>query len=255
LNECDRASQAGVPFRTIGWGREDLPPGHDRGRHRHLHPYAIAVIAGQFDQASYAGRVRVSTGDLLIQPTLDAHANWMPRSRGAQILRLPWPDIDDLGGVYPLADLDAVVRAAERDPRAAAQLAHDQCSRAQASRRAADDLPDALARELVTGAVASLAAWADQRGVARETVAREFTAAFGVPARQFRAELRARAAWLQIVRTRNRLAAIAAATGFADQAHMTRHVHALTGAPPTTWRLDARLQGFRRGDGASRRSI
>ena len=103
------------------------------------------------------------------------------------------------------------------------------------------DLPDLLAAELAAGDVPDLARWAEHRGVARETASRAFTAAFGVPARRFRCELRARAAWLQIVRTRDGLAAIAAAAGFADQAHMTRHVRALTGASPARWRRDPRV--------------
>ena len=243
LNECDHRGAWTGPLKTIAWGVEYLPPGHDLVRHRHLDPYAIAVITGQFDQVSYAGRVRISAGELLVQPTLDAHANGMPRTRGAHILRLPWADIDDLGGVYPLGDLDAIVRAAERDPVAAAELAREQWLRAPA-RRPANDLPDTLAQQLVAGTVASLAAWANGLGMARETVSREFSQAFGVPARQFRAELRARAAWLRIVRTRDGLAEIAAATGFADQAHMTRHVRALTGASPTIWRRDVRTRSW-----------
>jgi AraC-like DNA-binding protein len=94
--------------------------------------------------------------------------------------------------------------------------------------------------------VSSLAHWAAQLGVLRETASRAFSAAFGVPARQFRSELRARAAGLQIVRSRTSLAQIALATGFADQAHMTRHLRALTGASPTSWRADSRTQLFQR---------
>lgn len=256
LNRRDpRAAPAHTPdppaapaarLRTVVAGREALEPGRGEARHRHLEPYAIAVIAGQFDQVSYAGRVRVSAGELVVQPMLDAHANRMPPARGAQILRLPWPDVDGLGGVYPLRDLDAIVRAAERDPHAAAALARQQCADARAPRRPAGDLPDLLATHLVAGTVTSLAAWADAAGVARETASRAFVAAFGIPARQFRTELRVRAAWLQIVRTRTRLAEIAAATGFADQAHMTRQVCALTGASPSAWRRDARTQAFYR---------
>jgi AraC-like DNA-binding protein len=257
LNRCDhRAAPAHTPgppaapaarLRTIASGREALAPGRGEARHRHLEPYAIAVLAGQFDQVSYAGRVRVSAGELLVQPTLDAHANRMPSARGAQILRLPWPDVDGLGGVYPLRDLDAIVRGAERDPRGAAALAREQCADAPAPRRPIRDLPDLLAAHLVEGAVTSFAAWADAAGVARETASRAFVAAFGIPARQFRVELRVRAAWLRIVRTRDRLAEIAAATGFADQAHMTRQVCALTGASPSAWRRDPRTHAFYRG--------
>jgi hypothetical protein len=45
----------------------------------------------------------------------------------------------------------------------------------------------------------------------------------------------ARAAWLQITGSSDPLSRIAANLGFADQAHMTRAVKALTGAPPTRW--------------------
>lgn len=240
-----------MTLKTITAGREDLAPGHTVPRHRHLHPYAIVLVDGVFDQVSYAGRIRVRAGDVLIQPTLDAHANRMPGGRGARIVRLPWRDVDDLGGAYPLGDVDAVVRAAERDPREAAWLARAQL---RAARPAADDLPDQLAASLARDGVASLAGWAASRGVARETLARAFSQAFGVPARQFRAELRARAAWLAIVRTPDSLAAIAAAAGFADQAHMTRGVRALTGASPAAWRRDPRAAGFRRAPRLDRRA-
>jgi AraC-like DNA-binding protein len=234
LNECD-------PLRTIRAGREDLAPGVDRPRHRHLEPYAIVVIRGGFEQVSYAGRVRVSAGDLLIQPTLDCHANHL-LSRGAQILRLPWHDVDGLGGVFPLRELDAVVRLAERDVLAAARFA---ASDARAARAVECDWPDLLAAALVDDRIASVAAWAEQLGIARETVSRGFSAAYGVSPRRFRTELHARAAWLRIVRTREALAAIAAATGFADQAHMTRSVRALTGATPAAWRHDPRVAAMR----------
>src|SRR5882672_2559633 len=143
-------------LKTITAGREDLAPHHDVPRHRHLHPYAIVLIEGQFDQVSYAGRVRVRTGELLVQPTLDTHANRMPGGRGARILRLPWHDVDGLGGVYALADLDAIVRAAERDVREAGARARAQCVPSR-RRAAAADLPDQLAAELVAGGVTSLA--------------------------------------------------------------------------------------------------
>jgi len=234
--------------KTIVPGREVLAPGYHLARHRHLQPYAIVLIAGCFEQVSYAGRVRVCAGDLLIQPALDCHANRLISS-GAAILRLPWDDVDGLGGVVPLADLDAVVRAAERDPREAMHLARSATGPHARPRR---DWPDDLAAGIVDGDVARLATWAEETGVARETVARGFHAAYGVSPRQFRAELRARDAWLEVVRTRHPLAAIAAATGFADQAHMTRAIRALTGAPPGAWRRDRRTAGFWRDAGAQR---
>lgn len=225
MKECD--------LKTIAHGRERIPGGHDLPRHRHREAYAIVVVRGAFAQTGYAGRLRACAGDLVIQPTLDTHANATPYP-GVTILRLPWPDVDR-GGAMALVDLDAIVRAAERDVREATAIARAQV-RAMAPRACLRDLPDLLAADLVDGRVASLSAWAESAGVARETCARAFTTAFGVPARTFRRELRARAAWLSIVRTRESLAAIAHATGFADQAHMTRHVHTLTGRPPAAWR-------------------
>jgi AraC-like DNA-binding protein len=251
LNGCDRM-RAAPTLKTVAHGREELPAGHCAERHRHLEPYAIVVIRGEFDQVSYAGRVRVRAGDLLVQPTLDAHANRMAPARSASILRLSWHDVDGLGGVFALPDIDALVRAAERDPREAGALARDQAAHAR-RRAGATDLPDQLAADLVGGGVVSLASWAERLGVARETASRAFSVAFGVPARQFRAELRARAAWLRIVRTRDSLARIAAATGFADQAHMTRGVRALTGTSPAAWRCDPRAGWFARPAGAPRR--
>lgn len=209
-------------------GRERLEPGRDKPRHRHVAPYAIVVLRGAFDQTSYAGRVRVHAGDLLVEPTLDCHENRMV-SAGLEILRLPWPDVDD-GACYPLADVDAIARAAERDVREAIALA-----RATGTpRRSANDLPDELALALRDGV--EIGAWAETRGIARETASRSFTRAYGVSARQFRLELRARAAWLEVVRTRRPLAAIASEAGFADQAHMTRAVRTLTGDSPARWR-------------------
>jgi AraC-like DNA-binding protein len=231
-------------LKTIVPGSEELAPGHDLERHRHLQSYAIVLIRGTFDQVGYAGRVRVQTGDLLIQPTLDAHSNRMPGGRGATLLRLPWSDVDGLGGVFELPDPDAVIRVAERDVGEAAGVARAQWTLQPRPRRPANDLPDRLAAEIVEGRVASLARWAALLGLARETASRAFSAAFGVSARQFRAELRARAAWLRIVETREPLAAIAAASGFADQAHMTRSVRQLTGGSPAAWRRDPRTRAF-----------
>src|SRR5262245_61364304 len=107
---------AHAQFRSIRPGRETLPAGFDPPRHRHLSSYALVVIAGRFEQTSYGGRIMARPGDLLVQPTLDCHANRL-FSSGAQILRLHWPHVESLGGVHHLRDLDLIVRTAERDVR------------------------------------------------------------------------------------------------------------------------------------------
>jgi len=269
LNDCDRdilrpgdallrSVDVAVALKQIRYGREELEPGHCLARHRHLAAYAIVMLRGTFDQAGYAGRFRFVAGELLVQPTLDCHVNYMARARGATILRLPWPDSDELGGVYPLDDVDAIARAAERDVEQAAAMTLEQYRRSRA-RATPGDLPDLLAADLAAASVASstmtsdraasvasLADWARRIGVARETASRAFSLAFGVSARRFRAELHAREAWLRIVRTRDPLADIAVSTGFADQAHMTRSVGNMTGASPARWRRDVRVASYLR---------
>ena len=49
-------------------------------------------------------------------------------------------------------------------------------------------------------------------------------------------EFKAREAWIRTVTRRDSLAFIASELGYADQAHMTRAVRMLTGAPPDAWR-------------------
>jgi AraC-like DNA-binding protein len=213
-----------------------LPPGHDIPRHRHLGAYAIVVVEGSFEQTNYAGRLIARTGDILVQPTLDCHANTMI-SNGARILRLPWPLEQGVGGAKSLRDLDEIIRLAERDYVAATQMAFKEVSEGGLRRGEIRDWPDLLAVELVSARFTSIMEWSDAQGLARETVSRGFSRAFDVSPATFRTEMRARQAWLRCVTTRERFADIAAETGFADHAHMTRHVRAFTGAPPKFWRL------------------
>jgi len=72
-----------------------------------------------------------------------------------------------------------------------------------------------------------------------ETVSRGFTRAYGIGPAAFARELGCRAAWLQIARTRRSFATIAAETGFADQAHMTRAMQRGQRRTPSAWRAVA----------------
>jgi AraC-like DNA-binding protein len=221
-------------FRTIVPGRETLPRGYDLPRHRHLEPYALVCIAGVFEQTSYAGRVIATAGDVLVQPTLDCHANRL-LAASAQILRLPWTHVEGPGGAYRLRDLDGVVRLAARDVRAASAMV-----RAEIARRdpiaGRSDWPDLLALDIRLGRVKRLSEWAEAHGIAVETLSRGFARLYGVVPARFRGEWRARGAWLKVIGSGDGLARIAAATGFADQSHMTRSIVELTGAPPSYWR-------------------
>ncbi|HEY9013225.1 MAG TPA: AraC family transcriptional regulator [Devosia sp.] len=226
------------------FGREWLPAEGHIPRHRHLNAFATVVVSGCVEQICYAGRMVVRSGELIVHPTLDTHADNL-RSNGADILRLPWPIEQGLGGTHRLSDADAIIRTAETNVTHAARLAFAEVARHGVERAPQHDWPDMLAEAMTGGHLDSVAGWAASQGLARETVSRGFRKAFGVSPVAFRAELRARAAWFKSVFTTDRFADIAAEVGFADQAHMTRAVRALTGSPPGYWRRRReRLPGY-----------
>lgn len=235
LNEIDPEHTVLHLFRRITPGREALPADHHLPRHRHLEPYALVVIAGAFEQTSYAGRVIVRTGDLLVQPTLDCHANRL-LTPGADVLRLAWSHVEGFGGVFRLSNIDTIVRLAERDLREASLMAQAGVARHHPMDAPLADWPDMLASDIACRRVGRLSEWAALNDLAVETVSRGFARVYGVAPVQFRNEMRTRDAWLQIVGTNDSLASIADATGFADQPHMTRSILRLTGSPPSLWR-------------------
>lgn len=229
-------------LRRVCYGRARVPAGGDLPRHRHLEAHAILVVSGVLEQISYAGRIVARAGDLLVQPTLDTHSSRV-LSPGADIVRLPWPVEPGLGGVRALDDPEGVARLAKISPYLAASHAVTAVARDGVGCGRPPDWPDALADLLARDAVASVAVWASTQGLARETVSRSFARAFGISPATYRAELRARSAWLRIMLSADPLAEIAVETGFADQAHMTRAVRALSGSPPSVWRAERRGVG------------
>jgi AraC-like DNA-binding protein len=230
------ASAEEFQFRRIEPGIETLPSSFSLPRHRHLQAYATVVLAGSFEESGYAGRICAAAGDVLIHPTLDCHANQMI-SAGVKLLRLHWPEGGLFGGLYRLTDVDEIARIAERDVRAAAMFLESVVSKSlRQSPGIKNDWPDLLLSALVTNATKEIGTWAETNGLARETVSRGFTMAYDITPTVFRAEWRARSAWLRIARGSDCLSQIATETGFADQAHMTRWIRRITGAPPSAWR-------------------
>jgi AraC-like DNA-binding protein len=226
-------------FRRVVHGIETLPSRFSLPRHRHLRPYATVVLAGHFEESGYTGRIRASAGDILIHPALDCHANLMI-SAGVKLIRLQWSGAECTGGFYRATDVDALARAAERDVGEAAFLLREALAHAShPTPGRCNEWPDLLARALWQDPSLEIGAWAEANGLARAAVSRGFVAAYGVVPAVFRGELRARAAWLRITREPESLSTIAAETGFADQAHMTRWVRRVTGATPASWRRGA----------------
>ena len=202
-----------------------------------MHAYASIVVAGSFLESGYIGRIHATEGNVLIHPELDCHANRKVPA-GLRLIRLDWSRRKPASGFYRLRnELDDLARTAERDPRDAVQMLEDALSQNQASPTGVKkDWPDLLAEALAQDSCLAIGEWARTIGLAQQTVSRGFFAAYGVAPEVFRAESRARAAWLRVTRGSDCLCQIAAESGFADQAHMTRWIRRITGAPPGAWR-------------------
>ena len=223
-------------FRNITPGIEVLKHDFSLPRHRHLSAYATIVLAGTLEEAGYAGRIQARAGDVLIHPSLDCHVNQKVLA-GVRLVRLPWSDPVVTVGLYHVDDLDQLAVAAEKCPVDATRLLAEVLrKRAAKSPRTCNDWPDLLATRLVTDGSIAIGDWARIHHLAPETVSRGFSLAYGISPEVFKAESRARRAWLRITNGTDELSAIAAETGFADQAHMTHWVRRTTGAPPGAWR-------------------
>jgi len=226
-------------FRSIEPGIDTLPSSFSLPRHRHLRAYATVVLAGAFEESGYAGRIRATAGDVLVHAGLDCHANEMV-SGGVKLIRLDWADTEGPGGLYHLDEIDALARTAEKDVvEAKLLLEHLLFTKRTPSPGQKNDWPDLLLLDLCKNASTEIGGWAQVNGLARETVSRGFVAAYGITPSVIRAELRTRSAWLRITHGSDCLCRIAADTGFADQAHMTRWICRITGATPAAWRRNA----------------
>jgi AraC-like DNA-binding protein len=218
-------------YRHVAVGVERLAA-HDAPRHHHREGYANVVLAGEFVESSFAGHRHVGPGDVLLHGGFDAHANFA-RSRGPlTLLRLPWRAVG-LEGVHRVADPDHLAGLVERDVEAAIEALAAGLRHAPP---ADGSWPERLACALRMGRVERLAHWAEEEGLAPETVSRQFGRLFGVSPQRFRLECRARRAWLACLGGAASLTALAHELGFADLAHMSRSVVALTGRTPSAWR-------------------
>jgi len=228
-------------FRNITPGIETLPHEFSLPRHRHLRPYATVVLAGTFEESGYNGRIHATAGDVLVHSALDCHGNQMV-SAGVKLIRLDWADDSGVGGLYRLDDVDELAKTAEKDViEATLLLKRTLREKRLPSSGQKNDWPDLLLSDLARNASTEIGVWAEVNGLARETVSRGFAAAYDITPSVVRAELRARSAWLRITSGSERLSRIAVETGFADQAHMTRWIRRITGAPPAAWRRNHQL--------------
>lgn len=202
-------------------------------RHRHDLPYATVLLSGSYEEAGDAGRVTAQAGEVLLHAPFSCHLNRIANQR-TQVLDLPLP-FD--GRRYParatIVDPDRMVRLSEHDPPAAVACLLEQLVPLGMT---SESPPDRLASALGRPRPLAIGRWAQEQGVSREHLSRQFRAMFGVTAATYRAENMAREAWFAIVNSDDGLAHVAADAGFADQAHMSRAVSCLTGRTPGRWR-------------------
>jgi len=196
-------------------------------RHRHADGYIAVVLSGGYHEAGDEGRFAARPGTVVVHGRWTAHFDHFG-NRGARVLNLP--AIPGLApGTGTIADVDIVARIAERDPVAAAEHVRAHC---RADVGLSNDWPDLLAAVLRGDPDTPLAPWARHMKLDPASVSRGFARAYGVSPKRFRLEARTRRAIAALVDWRGSLADLAADQGFADQAHLTRSVGAMTGVPP-----------------------
>jgi AraC-like DNA-binding protein len=210
-------------------GLQRIAAHQSQPRHRHDAGYAALVLSGGYEESGRCGRVRAQAGDVIFHNAFEGHGDRIG-SAGAVILNLRLDAPVDLAFAR-CRDADAVLRC--RDAREAALQLGALCDAVKPAPR---DWPDILVADLWCDAGLALSDWADEHGLSAETLSRGVKRLYGVTPVRLRGEIRAHKAWTRIVRGGAPLASIAAETGFADQAHMSRAVALLTGRPPGQWR-------------------
>ena len=200
-------------------------------RHRHAEPYVAVVLRGGYQEAGDEGRFAAQPGTVIVHGCWAAHLDRFGAC-GAEVLNLP--TVAGLApGVGTIDDPEAVARMAEREPLAAAAHLRDGLSRHTVGPA---DWPDLLAEALRTDPDLALAPWARRMKLEPASVSRGFARAYGVSPKRFRLEARTRRAIAALADWHGSLADLAADQGFADQAHLTRSVGAMTGVPPAVLR-------------------
>jgi AraC-like DNA-binding protein len=219
-----------APFHQLPSARQFLLPQTSLPRHRHVEPCAAVVIEGSYEEAGEQGRRSLMPGDVALHDGFSAHLNRVGK-QGVRLVNLPLVNVGER--FARVHDLDRLVRLAAVDRLAAL---HDLQAQLQPLPPTLQDWPDLLARDLSLTPGLLLTDWARVHGLAPETVSRSFARVFGATPRRWRFELRTRNALRAVLHGRQSLVGAALESGFADQAHLTHAVVAMTGRPPGHWR-------------------
>lgn len=216
----DCACRAATPRRMSHGACELLP------RHRHSEAFAAIVLGGDYVEAGDSGRHRVSPGDVIFHAAYENHLDRFGSSN-VEVLVLPIERMWSGPVLGRLDDPDLIARLAERDCKEAL-AAMLEAIVATAPRL--DDWPDFLAADLLHDPELSLRDWSCRAGIHPGSLSRGFRQQFGIVPAEFRSIARTRKAMRHL--TTLPLSEAAAASGFADQPHMTRAVKRVTGLSP-----------------------
>lgn len=208
-------------------------------RHWHSHPFAAVVLSGGYVEAGDSGLHRVQAGNVLFHDSFEYHLNRVGRN-GADVLLLPLPDDWAAAPHGCVTDVDVIARYSEYDlPAAMTEL----LTQTRFAPRPQQDWPAQLAQALRANPGLSLGQWASDHGMHPGSVSRGFRQVFAVSPKAFRLQARTHAALKLYRRSPLTASAIAHACGFADQAHLSRSVAAMTGANASKLRGQAAIRG------------
>ena len=211
--------------------------GQETPRHGHPHACLHIVLRGLYVEHSPAGTVVACPGDVVVKEPELEHWNRFGRS-SAESLRF---EIE----ADAWARVDALIPTNAREFERA--LGHASALRGQRRRTPANGIAPAV--ELLFRLrrdyrqEVSIAGMARELGVHRSHLTRQFTREFGVSPRAFVAAKRVATAAEAVARGDDRLASIAAGTGFADESHCIRTFRRLFGTTPVRWGQEARRSG------------
>ena len=220
------------PFFHTPDGQQKWRGGIHLPRHKHTEKYVSLILAGGLEECGSRGRIFAGAGDVLMHGAFDTHLDRIFVS-GAEVLNLRLPGLGAIPyGFGRVRDPDLIAKCAETDLATAQGLL---CEQTVPVYNVPRDWPDLLAADLLEDPNRRLEDWADAHRLTPETLSRGFSRVFGIAPREFRAQIRARRAFEQIVEGTEVLSKVLERSGYYDLAHMSRSVRELTGAAPNSW--------------------
>lgn len=200
--------------------------------HRHQSAYAALVLDGEYEEICAEGVWRAQAGDVIVHPPFHLHLNRFERSARVMNFELSNAIVRRAGarayGVFRARDAGSLLGAHADDGAFEKVLASAEPRHPIKPR----DWVDQLAAELRLGPARRIQELARGFGVSAEHAARAFRRRFGVTPQAYRAEQRLRMSLVALAEGDAPLGEVAAACGFADQAHCSRVLMAATGRTP-----------------------